>query len=352
MPVTHHLITVCFITYLKHTHLIPVPERAINMKYPFVLILVWILFPAPIIAEEVPYKVPTQLDVSDFQEPEDKAFLQKFDEIKIPALLKRMIKTDHKFIIPWLRENTAEANDYKVTLEVMRRGVLVTDRQFAWVKKQVDICAEIMHISPTPSVFITGAADRMKAETVDFKAPIILLPSELIDKTDTVGLRFAIGRQMGRIKCDHVFYKTLFSGGLDSLEFALGKWIQELVKAFLGKITDLLLVDWTLAGEISADRAGLIACQDVKAAQQTLLNLRLAMTFERVQLDIDDYLEQAAIIEEKQTSVLGRFPESAQDGFKRWQKSERLANEHPFMLKRVKALQAFSESEAYQQLFQ
>jgi len=187
---------------------------------------------------------------------------------------------------------------------------------------------------------------------IDNKAPIILLPSELIDKTDIVGLRFAIGRQMGRIKYDHVFYKTLFSGGLDSLEFALGKWIQELIKAFLGKITDLLLVDWTLAGEISADRAGLIACQDVKAAQQTLLNLRLAMTFERVQLDIDDYLEQAAVIEEKQTRVLGRLPESAQDGFKRWQKSERLANEHPFIFKRVKALQAFSESEAYQQLFQ
>jgi Zn-dependent protease with chaperone function len=191
----------------------------------------------------------------------------------------------------------------------------------------------------------------MKANTVNFKSPFIIIPSELVDKSSAKALRFAIGRQMGHIKCGHVFYKLLTSGTTGSLEFVLGKWGQELLNSFFGKINDLLLADWILAREISADRAGLIACQDLTIAQRALLNFKLAISFEGIELNVEDYLEQVNSVEKKQKLILENLPKPMQTGIGHWQRSERLKSEHPFIFQRVKALQEYAGSEAYQKLF-
>ena len=148
-----------------------------------------------------------------------------------------------------------------------------------------------------------------------------------------------------------MFYKTLTSEASGSLEFVLGKWGQELLNSFFGKISDLALVDWILAHEISADRAGLIACQDLALAQRALLNFKLAISFEGIELNVEDYLEQAKTVQEKQAMILEELPEPVQKGIGHWQRSERLQSEHPFILQRIKALQEYARSESYQRLF-
>lgn len=304
-----------------------------------------------ILAQAVDYRIPTKLEAEDFQLPQDKELLKKFDSVKIPTLIRPMLKTEEEYIVSWLRKHIADVQNYELTIKMMRQGVLVTEKQFGWVNSEVDACAKILHISPPPPVFIVGKGG-MKADAVNFKTPFIVLPSELIDKSSPKALRFAIGRQMGHIKCDHVFYKTLTSGASGSLELILGKWGQELLNSFFGKITDLVLVDWILAHEISADRAGLIACQDLEIAQRALLNFNLAISFEAIRFNVEDYLEQAKMAEKKRELILETLPESVQNGIGRWQRSERLQSAHPFMLQRIKALQAYAESEAYQRLFE
>ena len=321
------------------------------MKEVLILFFIGTFISSPIFAQAVDYKVPKKLEATDFQLPQDKELLKKFDSVKIPTLMRPMLKTEEEYIVPWLRKHTADIQDHELTVRMMRRGVLVTDKQFAWVKSEVDACAKILHISPPSAVFIVGKG-RMKAEAVNFKTPFIVLPSELIDKSSPKALRFAIGRQMGHIKCDHVFYKTLTSEAGGSLEFVFGKWGQELLNAFFGKVSDLVLVDWILAHEISADRAGLIACQDLVVAQQALLNFKLAISFEGIELNVEDYLEQAKIAQKRQKLTIESLPEPVQNGFGRWQRSERLQSEHPFILQRIKALQEYAESEAYQKLFE
>ena len=320
------------------------------MKKVLILFLIGIFISSTILAQEDDYKVPRKLDAEDFQLLEDKELLKKFDSVTIPTLIRPMLKTEEEYIVPWLRKHTADAQDYELTVRMMRQGVLVTEKQFAWVKSEVDVCARILHISPAPAVFIVGKGG-MKAEAANFKSPFIILPSELIDKSSPKALRFAIGRQMGHIKCGHVFYKTLTSEASGSLEIVLGKWGQELLNTFFGKVTDLALVDWILAHEISADRAGLIACQDLSVAQRTLLNFTLAISFDGIELNVEDYLEQATIAEKRQKITLERLPEPVQKGIGHWQRSEQLQAEHPFILQRIKALQEYAESEEYQKLF-
>ncbi len=320
------------------------------MKRTLTLCLIGILISVLSYAQRADYKVPKKLDADDFQLAQDKEFLKKFDSIKIPTLVRTMLKTEEEYIVPWLHKHIADAQDYELTIKMMRQGVLVTEKQFAWVKSEVDVCAEILHISPPPAVFIVGEGG-MTADAVNFKTPFIVLPSELIDKSSPTALRFAIGRQMGHIKCGHVFYKLLTAEATGSLQFILGKWGEELLNAFLGKANDLILVDWIRAREMSADRAGLIACQDLTIAQRTLLNFRLAISFQGVELNVTDYLEQAKIVEEKRKLVLDNLPEQVRNGIYHWERSERLKSPHPFIFQRVKALQEYAESETYQQLF-
>ena len=321
------------------------------MKQTLILI-VFIIIPASIIAQDrVDYKIPTKLHTEDFQITEDKAFLETFDSIKIPALMRKMLKTDEEHIMPFLRQKTADVYDSQITLKIMRQGTLVTDKQFEWVKKEADICAQLLHLPSPPRIFIVGEGG-MKARVVNFKDPFIVLPAKLVEKSDVQALRFAIGRQIGHIKCDHVFYQTLFSGGLDSLELVLGKWVAEAIQKSLDRVTDLILVDWTLAREISADRAGLIACQNLQMAQETLLNFKLGMSVEKVKLNIEDSLEQAKIIEEKQALAVKNLPESVQKGFIHWRNANQLEVDHPFIFERVRALQEYAESTEYRQLFE
>lgn len=319
------------------------------MKRALTLFFIGTFISSVVFAQQVDYKVPKKLEAEDFQLPQDKELLTKFDSVKIPTLIRPMLKTEEEYIVPWLRKHTADVQDYELTIKMMRQGVLVTEKQFAWVKSEVDACAAILHISPPPAVFIVGNG-RMKADAVNFKTPFIVLPSELVDKSSPKALRFAIGRQMGHIKCDHVFYKALTSKATGSLGFVLGKWGQELLNSFFEKVSDWALVDWILAHEISADRAGLITCQDLALAQRALLNFKLAISFESIELDVEDYLEQAEIVQEKQALILEELPEPVQKGIGHWQRSERLQSGHPFILQRIKALQEYAESEAYQKL--
>ena len=321
------------------------------MKGVLILFFIGTFISTIIFAQDVDYKIPKKLEAEEFQLPQDKELLTKFDSVKIPTLIRPMLKTEEEYIVPWLRKHTADVQDYELTIKMMRQGVMVTEKQFAWVKSEVDACAKILHLSPSPAVFIVGEG-RMKADAVNFKTPFIVLPSELIDKSSPKALRFAIGRQMGHIKCGHVFYKALTSKTTGSLGFVLGKWGQELLNSFFGKISDLALVDWILAHEISADRAGLIACQDLVVAQRALLNFKLAISFEGIELDVEDYLEQAKIVQEKQELALEELPEPVQKGIGHWRRSERLQSEHPFILQRIKSLQEYAESETYQKLFE
>ena len=311
-----------------------------------------ILIAIPVLAQNhVDYKTPTKLDVEDFQTLEDRNFLDNFDLIKIPTWVRKMLKTEEKYIASWLREQTADVYDYQQTIQIMRQGVLATDKQFAWIKKVADDCAEILHLSPTPSVFIVGN-DTLMADVVNFKQPFIIVSSNLVEKSNPEALRFIIGQQMGHIKCDHVFYFTLFSGELNSVGAILGKWVQELIKSFVGKVIALTKVDWVLASEISADRAGLIACQNLDVAQRALLNLKLDIPIDQVELNLEDYLEQYKIVKEKEAIILDRFPQSVQKGLNHWRLAGQLKLNHPFLFQRLKALQEYAESTAYQKLFE
>ena len=98
--------------------------------------------------------VPHQLEASSFQTSQDLELIRKFEAYQIPMMLRKVTKSDEVYIVPWLRKKTGDIHDYQLTIETMRRGVMVTNQQFAWVQEEVKRCAEILNLSQIPLVFI------------------------------------------------------------------------------------------------------------------------------------------------------------------------------------------------------
>ena len=102
---------------------------------------------------------------------------------------------------------------------------------------------------------------------------------------------------------------------------------------FIGWIVapaELALKNWNRQAEITSDRAGLICCQNLDAAKHALVKLALGAKTLYEQIDMDEYIKQIETLR----SSIGKYTE--------------LLESHPYLPKRVKALELFYNSDYYQ----
>jgi hypothetical protein len=113
----------------------------------------------------------------------------------------------------------------------------------------------------TPAVYVTAAAGVPAAAVVVGGQPRILIAPALLETLEDAALRFVLGRQMGHLQNSHGPYLTC-ALALHHLEDARWGWLVKPAAAALGS--------WQHLGDITADRAGLLACGDIEAARAAL----------------------------------------------------------------------------------
>jgi uncharacterized tellurite resistance protein B-like protein len=99
----------------------------------------------------------------------------------------------------------------------------------------------------------------------------------------------------------------------------------------------LQLMSWSRRAEISADRVGLLCCQEIHVATTALIKLSCGLTESLVKFNADDYVSQMQDIE-----VLSESVQDTQDWF----------SSHPFNPLRVVALHYFWESKLLTELLE
>lgn len=165
------------------------------------------------------------------------------------------------------------------------RGVAVSPRQLPQVHAMGVSCAERLGIG-VPQIFIvqdpTLNGFTFATNDVD---QLIVLTSGLVGALDPVELEFVIGHECGHIHNRHVVYNTLWElltnvlarrillGALATLGPAA--WVAQLIAVAFTVSTTYVFGRWHRCAEITCDRAGLICCGDVDAAQR--VNGRLHM---------------------------------------------------------------------------
>lgn len=175
-------------------------------------------------------------------------------------------------------------------LQKMGSSIRVTEKNFPRLNKIFLECCEILDIKNIPQLFIEQGF--INAYTAGADQHIVVLSSAAIGCLTDDELMFVLGHELGHVKCGHVFYYWMASSILPLLGNIIGNFTLGIGNLLSSSIR-LALLNWSRNAEFSADRAGLLTCQNFNSSITTLMKISGAPIRYYSKLDIESFLNQA-----------------------------------------------------------
>ncbi|WP_030835581.1 M48 family metallopeptidase [Streptomyces hygroscopicus] len=211
-------------------------------------------------------------------------------------------------------------------------SVRVSERQFAHLHDMLRDACYILDLERVPAMYVTQNP-QPTAMCIGMDAPIIVISTGLVELLDEEEMRAVIGHEVGHALSGHSVYRTILLF-LTNLALKVA-WIP------LGNVAVLALVtalrEWFRKSELSADRAGLLVGQDLRASMRGLM--KLAGGHHLHEMNVDAFLEQA---EEYESS--GDLRDSV------LKIMNMLPRSHPFTTVRAAELKKWAATRDYQRL--
>jgi Zn-dependent protease with chaperone function len=159
-------------------------------------------------------------------------------------------------------------NDRALRLMFLASAVRCSNEQFPDLYQAMLDGCYILDLPTVPELYVTQ--DPMaQAMALGQSKPFIVLNSGIVELMDAEEIRFVIGHELGHVLSGHATYRTMLyylmniANRLALMPFA---WIG--LRAVIWG-----LEEWYRKSELSSDRAGLLATQDVEAARRSLMKL-------------------------------------------------------------------------------
>jgi Zn-dependent protease with chaperone function len=226
-----------------------------------------------------------------------------------------------------LRVASGMLRERQYRLVYLASAVRVDERQFADLHALLgDACAVLD--AERPELFVFNDP-RPNAITLGVDKPFIALSSGLYELTDDDERRFVLAHELGHAMSGHALYQSLLLhllnlvGAFGWLPGGLG--LRALIAA---------LREWQRKAELSGDRAGLLATQDLDAALRVTMKLAGGRHLDRI--DVTAFLAQAEDYERSG---------DLRDGVLKLLNTERTT--HPFAVVRAAELNRWAASEDY-----
>jgi Zn-dependent protease with chaperone function len=208
--------------------------------------------------------------------------------------------------------------------DLLGSTVKVGPQQFPRLHRIGNQCAETLGIPP-PTLYVVPDIGQVNASTYGTdEDAFIMVTAAAVDALSDEELRFVIGHECGHIQNNHAVFLTL----LTVLQRGLGQLLSVMFAPLLLPLT-LALRGWSRAAEITCDRAGLLCCRDLGVAQRSFVKLAVGSRRLFEEIDLEVYLDQGR----QGREGVGRMSE--------------LTHSHPYLPKRVQALQVFAQSALY-----
>ena len=167
---------------------------------------------------------------------------------------------------------------------------------------ELEVCG-ILDINPVPELYVMQQP-LLNAGALGARSPFVVLTSGAVQGLTDHQLRAILGHELGHIKSGHAPLKTLLALLLRIAATVGAGAIPQLV--IQGLV--LALLEWDRKSELSADRAGLLACQDLDTSRGLLVRTA-AGTLEG--LDLESFAAQAEEYE-KSSSILDSVAKALQ----------------------------------------
>ena len=149
---------------------------------------------------------------------------------------------------------------------------------------------DILDLPKVPDLYIASGSD-LNAFTAGVEKPLIVLNAGAVDLLNDDELLFVIAHEVGHIKSGHVLYYQIaeflpvIGAIVGSATFGLGE--------LLGAGLQVALLNWKRMSEFTADRAGLLACQDANVPITAMIKIAGLPQKYHDAINPEDFIAQA-----------------------------------------------------------
>ncbi|HEY2575673.1 MAG TPA: M48 family metallopeptidase [Streptosporangiaceae bacterium] len=185
-----------------------------------------------------------------------------------------------------LRRLSGLFNDRSLRLMFLASSVRADENQFAYIYETLRDGSYILDLPTVPELFITQDPI-VNAMALGADKPFIVITTGLVNLCDPEELRFVVGHELGHVLSGHSVYRTML--------FHLIRLAQRIAWMPIGYLGLRAIIwgleEWYRKSELSCDRAGLLAGQDVDAARRALM--KMAGGAHMSELSADAFHQQA-----------------------------------------------------------
>jgi Zn-dependent protease with chaperone function len=177
-------------------------------------------------------------------------------------------------------------NERALRLTYLASAVKVSELQFPHIHALVRDGSYILDLPNIPECYVIQSPI-VNAMAIGRDRPFLVLTTGLVNLHDEEELRFVVGHELGHVLSGHAVYRTMML-----ILIQLAARIAWMPIGYLG-LRGIIwgLEEWFRKSEMSCDRAGLLAGQDVDAARRSLM--KLAGGPQLSELNPDAFREQA-----------------------------------------------------------
>lgn len=165
----------------------------------------------------------------------------------------------------------------------------VTSRSFPDFYQTLANACQILEISSIPDVYVyRGLRD---SYTIGVEKPILCFGMNVLQFFDSDELLYIIGHELAHIKSQHLLYHQTAT-----ILPTLGTLLNRTTMGISGLATSgiqLGLYNWVMMATLTADRAGLLTCQNIRAAITSLMQFSGVAKQYITPILVEDFVEQA-----------------------------------------------------------
>jgi len=217
-------------------------------------------------------------------------------------------------------EENRRRHDRGIRERMLKHGIRLTERLSPRIFRIFGEVCEGLQIESQAEVFCLPDHEMNAFAVLDVREDkthsLIGVTAGALEGLEDTELKFVLGHELGHFLFGHNRLNGLLSMDDDNPSATV-----------LPPFGESLFLRWRKKAEVSADRAGLLACRDFHAASRSLLKVTFGLSEKNLNLEVDDLVAQ---IDE-----IGGSAELIEEAFA----------SHPLLPIRLKALELFSRSE-------
>ncbi|MEH2069330.1 MAG: M48 family metallopeptidase [Nostoc sp.] len=161
--------------------------------------------------------------------------------------------------------------DRLLRLQSLGSEIRITPRNFPQLHQTFIETCQILDVAPLPELYLFRGTGHINTYIVGVEKPIVGINLDAMEWLGTEELLYILGHEVARIKSQHMVYHqmAIMMPTLKNLLSSTTLGVGGLVASGM----ELALYNWRMMAKFTADRAGLLACQDIDVATTALMKL-------------------------------------------------------------------------------